>query len=478
MREPREPSRRWAVAYQTVVLGISAAVIVVASLIGVRAFQSFVAQPGSVSLGLTAAGQVIGGAAAHGPAADTLPGLAGTATPTETTTPTETRVPTATITVTATPSPTLTPDIRTYDPNRAKTLLAQAQTSWGSTGPEFLSNVTLAAERLNGQQVAPGATLSFNSIVGPFDENNGYRYVVPGSQGVVTTTVSTVDGGITQVSSTFFQAAFWSGLSIVERQAHQTWLDRFAAGSTGQRGLDAYVAPNGPDLKIQNTTSDWVRIDATVQTDTLTVSIYGADPGWSVNPNVAPPSHVVQPNPTPRAVIDPQLPSGQQFTVSPGLPGFDVAVQRTVTRAGQVVDRYGVAEHYVPQPALIAVGKPADTPTPTPTPEAKPQPEPVGGGGSPSGAGPTHLAGLNPSNFVLPDGRIKVPVLVGLSELEAQQVIVALGLTTTYSNYQGPGDVPASILNSVDVGEVLSTTPSAGTAVPRGTTIYIAVRKA
>ena len=79
---------------------------------------------------------------------------------------------------------------------------------------------------------------------------------------------------------------------------------------------------------------------------------------------------------------------------------------------------------------------------------------------------------------MLPDGRIRTPSLVGLSQIEAQQVIVAVGLSTSFVNLQGPGDIPAAALNTVDVGQVLSQTPTAGTAVSKGTSVLIAVRRA
>jgi hypothetical protein len=248
-----------------------------------------------------------------------------------------------------------------------------------------------------------------------------------------------------------------------------SWLDRFNAGSTGQRGLDAVVNYGSTDLRFQNTTSDWIRIETAVQPGSVTVSIYGADPGWSVDPNVGDPTKIVQPSLTPVVRSDPGLPAGQQFSASAAVQGFDVAVQRTVTRNGEVLDRYGLNEHYQAMPGVIAVG-PTTTPTPTPLPAALST-------GSQGSSGPTHLAGLNPAAFVLSDGRIRVPILVGLSEAEAQQVIAAVGLATTYPNQQGPGDVPASVLVSVEVGQVLSQSPSAGSAVPKGTTVYLAIRK-
>ncbi len=474
MQPPERPEARASVAYQTAVLAVSALVIALATLVGIHVFQSSVGQPGGVALGLSAAGQALGAASPRGPAADTIPGVAGTTTATLSPTATPTRTPTLTPTLTPTTTPTLTPNVRIYDPTRAKTLLAEAQTSWGSETSAFLANVTVAAGRLNGKQIAPGATFSFNQEVGPFTVANGYQ--LNSQPGVITQTLTTVDGGFTQVSTTLFQAVFWAGLKIDARSTHTTWQDRFSAGSTGQRGLDAYVADNGSDLRFVNTTSDWVRIEALPQPGNLSVTLYGADPGWGVSPNVSAPNHVVQPNSTPSIVADPNLPAGQQFTVSAGLPGFDVVVQRTVTKDGQVVDRYGVAEHYVPIASIVAIG-----PTPRPTPSPSASPTVVAPNATPTAVaasgGPTHLAGLNPSSFVLPDGRIRVPNLVGLSEAEAQQVILAVGLSTTFVNYQGPGDVPAKALNAVPPGAVLSQTPLPGTARERGTTVYIAVRK-
>jgi hypothetical protein len=203
------------------------------------------------------------------------------------------------------------------------------------------------------------------------------------------------------------------------------------------------------------------------------VAIYGADPGWSVSPSIGIPSQVVQPDPTPLLQPDPSLAPGQQFTVATAIPGFDITVQRTVIKDGQVIDRYGLAEHYQPSPAVVIVG-PTPTATPLPPPTVTPVPvAPV----TPVVNAPTHLAGLNPAAFVLPNGRIRTPNLVGLPVAEAQQVIQAVGLQTTYVNEQGPGDVPEATLLSVAVGQVLSQTPPGGTAVPPGTTVYLAVRK-
>jgi hypothetical protein len=321
---------------------------------------------------------------------------------------------------------------------------------------------------LNGRQIQPGTAFSFKAVTGPFDTFDGYRYQSPVRPDLAAApnSIPTLESGITQVSTTLFQAVFWSGLKIVERTPHQSWLDRLNAGSTGQRGLDAYVADSGPDFRFENSSGDWIRLEATVQAGAITVSVYGADPGWSVNPTVGQPEHVVQPNPTPVIQVDPNLASGQQFAVAPALPGFDVSIQRSVSNGGREVDRYGLAEHYQPASALVLIGRP-----PTPTPTAMPSPVPTWtpiptvdarpAPGIPNN--PTRLAGLNPKDFQLPDGRIKVPSLVGLSEGEAQRVIAAVGLATSFVNHQGPGDLPDAALN--DNGPPERAVPTSGGSV-------------
>lgn len=76
--------------------------------------------------------------------------------------------------------------------------------------------------------------------------------------------------------------------------------------------------------------------------------------------------------------------------------------------------------------------------------------------------------------------KVVVPDLFAKPEAEAQQMIRDAGLSTTWVNYQGPEDIPASEhwrLQIVKPGHVLSQMPPAGTLVDIGTTVYLAIRK-
>jgi hypothetical protein len=53
--------------------------------------------------------------------------------------------------------------------------------------------------------------------------------------------------------------------------------------------------------------------------------------------------------------------------------------------------------------------------------------------------------------------------------------IFNLGLQNTFSNYQGPADVPVAILNQFAVGSVISQTPVSGTLVTPGSAVEIVI---
>lgn len=116
-----------------------------------------------------------------------------------------------------------------------------------------------------------------------------------------------------------------------------------------------------------------------------------------------------------------------------------------------------------PAPPTPTPVPPTVTPTPPPAPTPTPSPPP--------GQVPPVKVPSDP-NLAL------VPNLVGLSEADAQRVINESGLMTSYVNYQTINDVPdRTFFQKIQPGHVLSQLPQPGTTVPRGTRVFIAVRK-
>lgn len=70
---------------------------------------------------------------------------------------------------------------------------------------------------------------------------------------------------------------------------------------------------------------------------------------------------------------------------------------------------------------------------------------------------------------------VEVPFLIGLSEAAAKQKLLMLGLNSPFSDQQGPDKI-GGLFNEVAPGTVVSTLPSAGAKVARGSDVILGIR--
>ena len=123
-------------------------------------------------------------------------------------------------------------------------VLAESSTYYGDSSDARRHNVETAAKLQAGWMIPPGGQFSFAEFIGAVDEESGFVTgfgIVddPTTGGV--TTAPVVGGGICQVSTTIFQAAFWAGLQIDERYTHPYWIQAYGEPPRGMEGLDAMV---------------------------------------------------------------------------------------------------------------------------------------------------------------------------------------------------------------------------------------------
>ncbi len=109
-------------------------------------------------------------------------------------------------------------------------------------------NIRLARTKFDSIIVGPGETFSFNHYLGPVSAEAGYdeSYVTAGEQLAIE-----VGGGICQVSTTAFRAAFWGGYPIVERWYHQHRVGYYELMGAGV-GMDATVYSPQVDFRFVN----------------------------------------------------------------------------------------------------------------------------------------------------------------------------------------------------------------------------------
>jgi len=216
-----------------------------------------------------------------------------------------------------------------------KELVGQGVSYFTGSSSNRAFNIRLGAQRLSGAVIPPGAVASFNAIVGPVSAETGYQegYAIRGDY-----TIKDVGGGICQVATTAFRAAFWASLEIVERHPHSYRLSYYELGDQPV-GLDATVYEPTVDLKFRNNTSAYLLIQTSVDTEKnlLIVSIYGTKPGWQVRLDGPRQENIVPHGPPLPDDTDPQLAAGVRRLVQPGVDGMDVTIVRTITQGGRVL---------------------------------------------------------------------------------------------------------------------------------------------
>ncbi len=120
-----------------------------------------------------------------------------------------------------------------------------------------------AAELINGTVIQPGETFSFNDTVGERTEANGFVKGFIISNGVF---AEELGGGVSQVVTTTYNAAFFAGMDDVEHKPHSFYIDRYPMGR------EATVAWPSVDLKFRNSTPYGVLIKACVVPSTTVSS--------------------------------------------------------------------------------------------------------------------------------------------------------------------------------------------------------------
>lgn len=125
-------------------------------------------------------------------------------------------------------------------------------------------NIELSAQAINNVIVGSGDQFSFNTVVGPRDEANGYQ---PAPEIINKKVVMGIGGGICQTSSTLFNAVDQVPIKMVERHHHSLDIGYVP------KGRDATVSYGGLDFRFQNTSDVPFLIQAIYGKDFLTVEV-------------------------------------------------------------------------------------------------------------------------------------------------------------------------------------------------------------
>lgn len=223
--------------------------------------------------------------------------------------------------------------------------LSSYTTSYASSAAGRKYNVGFAASKINGAVVMPGETFSYNQGVGPVTASAGFKNagIYVGNK-----VEEGIGGGLCQVSSTLYQAALHSNMSIEQRRNHSM------AVSYLSPGMDAVVYGTALDLKFTNPYPNPVYISAYGDNSKLNIKIYGhtEDLGgksykiFSETTSVLSPKTIRQ--------DDPNLPVGKEEVEQKAVTGYTSKTYKQTIENGTVIktevisqDKYKVVDKII-----------------------------------------------------------------------------------------------------------------------------------
>lgn len=197
--------------------------------------------------------------------------------------------------------------------------------------PPRTNNMKIAAAALNGTIVRPGAGFSLNGILGERTPAKGYLRAPVIYAGRLE---NAYGGGVSQVSTTLFNAVFFSGVRIEQHTPHSFYISRYP------EGREATLSWPDVDQKWTNDSGFAILISSYLKGSDLTVTFFGTKK-WDIEAVKGPRRNVAQP----KNIVDdrpgcvPQSPN----------PGFDVTVTRIFKKNGVQVKTSTFNTHYLPE---------------------------------------------------------------------------------------------------------------------------------
>lgn len=203
-------------------------------------------------------------------------------------------------------------------------------------------NIAAGAAAINGTLVRPGEVFSLTDAIGPIDAAHGFTTagaIVNGEHS------DAWGGGLSQLSTTSFNAAYEAGMEDVEHRPHSEWFTRYPPGR------EATIYTGSLDMRWKNSTPYGALVQSWVADGQTWVRIWGT-PYWEVTAESSAKSNVVQPTTvhSQTATCSPQ---------SPGNPGFSITVTRTLKLNGEVQAVEPFTWRYKPQNRVVCGPDPA-----------------------------------------------------------------------------------------------------------------------
>lgn len=159
------------------------------------------------------------------------------------------------------------PDFTTEDAEEAdfSDIVSEFSTPYSSS-PNRDTNLRVSTDSVRGTVLLPGEQFSLNEALGQRTAANGYKPAGVISEGQMK---EDYGGGISQVSTTLFNAAFFAGFDLDEHRAHSRYISRYP------EGRETTIDWTSIDLKFTNTADTPVVLDMSLSEGEVHARVLG-----------------------------------------------------------------------------------------------------------------------------------------------------------------------------------------------------------
>ena len=210
-----------------------------------------------------------------------------------------------------------------------------------------VQNIIAAAKQLDAQYLTRNGIFAFNSSI-RLNARSGFVLgtIIRGQK-----LSKELGGGICQVSSTVWRAAYASGLPILERHQHS-----YRVAYYDPPGFEATVFAPSKNLRFRNDTRAalWMQLEWDTATGTLEVHLFGVRPERTTRIS-EPRISDERPAPKDRFVPDPDVKPGEVKIVSGAEKGMLTRIDRVVQYDNGQVRRDTTQSRYIPWGAIYAL---------------------------------------------------------------------------------------------------------------------------
>ncbi|WP_062461548.1 VanW family protein [Demequina soli] len=197
--------------------------------------------------------------------------------------------------------------------------------------PIRTQNLVVGARHVTGSVVKPGETFSLIDALSPITEAGGYQPAHIIENGHL---INGIGGGLSQMATTTYNAAYFAGLEDVEHRPHTKWFTRYPAGR------EATIYVGSLDMRFKNNTPYALVLNSYVENNSLHVDVWSTK-YFTVKTYASDKTNVVQAKMTE---------SDREGCIATpvGNPGFTITNTREVYLKGKQVDKSSYTWTYVP----------------------------------------------------------------------------------------------------------------------------------